>query len=148
MNLEVKGKEGFHLLDSNERFMGLIGPWYYKDLTINSQTSSVERILGIEIEERHTNLWGYAHGGLLITMADSALGYSLSRATSPKQPLVTASLNSNFFTPAKKGDFIESYVKVTRIGSRLRFGDCELKVNNQVIFKANGIFAVIQPIKT
>lgn len=143
MNEKNKSINDFILLEKNERFMGLIGPWYYKEINDSFSTTNAQRILGIRVEERHTNILGFAHGGLLVTMADSALGYTLSRVSSPPHPTLTASLNSNFLSTAKVGDFIESHVNIIKVGSRLRFGECELKVNNRIIFKCSGVFATI-----
>lgn len=133
--------EGFVQIERTERFSGLIGPWYVK----NNHSDTSERILALLIEEKHTNLWGVAHGGLLVTMADSALGYCLARSTNPPQNLVTVSLNSEFLSSPKPGDFIEAHVKVLKIGSRMSFGECQLKVGEKLMFKASGVFAVIQP---
>lgn len=133
--------EGFTEIERTERFSGLIGPWYVK----NHLGTSTSRILALRIEEKHTNLWGVAHGGLLVTMADSALGYSLARATSPPQNLVTVSLNSDFLSSPKIGDLVEAHVKVLKVGSRMSFGECQLKVGEKVMFRSSGVFAVIKP---
>lgn len=133
--------EGYVQIERTERFSGLIGPWYVK----NSNSNISERVLALLIEEKHTNLWGVAHGGLLVTMADSALGYCLARSTDPPQNLVTVSLNSEFMSSPKPGDFVEAHVKVLKIGSRMSFGECQLKVGEKLMFKASGVFAVIQP---
>lgn len=128
-------------IERTERFSGLIGPWYEK----KDPNDSSARILAIKIEEKHTNLWGVAHGGLLVTLADSALGYSLARATSPPQNLVTVSLNSDFLSSPKPGDFVEAHVKVLKVGARMSFGECQLKVGEKVMFRSSGVFAVIEP---
>ena len=78
-------------------------------------------------------------------MADSALGYSLARAAIPTQKLVTVSLTSDFLSSPKPGDWIEAHVNVLKVGARMSFGECFLKVNEKIIFRSSGVFAKITP---
>ena len=143
MGVEEKIPVGFIQIERTERFMGLIGPWYSKEFINDIGISN--RILGLLLEEKHTNLWGSAHGGLLVTMADSALGYSLARAAIPTQKLVTVSITSDFLSSPKPGDWIEAHVNVLKVGARMSFGECFLKVNEKIIFRSSGVFAKITP---
>lgn len=142
MNIATsKIPDGFFEIERTERFTGLIGPWYSKK--ISEETGA--RVLALLIEEKHTNIWGIAHGGLLVTMADTALGYALARATDPPQNLVTVSLNSDFLASPKPGDWLEAHVKVIKTGSRMSFGECQLKVGERIMLRSSGVFAVINP---
>jgi uncharacterized protein (TIGR00369 family) len=100
-------------------------------------------VLGILIEKKHTNMIGVVHGGLLVTMADSAMGYNLSRATTPPQKIVTVSLSSDFLSSATLGDWIEAHVTILKIGNRMSYADCQLKCNSKIIFRSSGVFAKI-----
>ena len=54
--------EGFRQLDVRDDFVGLIGPLWYK--------VEGDRIrVGLPLEPRHGNPMGWAHGGLLVTVA-------------------------------------------------------------------------------
>jgi len=125
-----------------EKFLTSLGPWYFKDQVHDN--GKVEKIFGICIEDRHTNIWGLAHGGMLISMADSALGYNLSRATSPPQKLVTVHLNADFIASPKPGDWVHTEMKIHKIGAKMSFADCYLKVGEKLILRTSGVFTVLQ----
>ncbi len=140
--------EGFkpHLMSSdNEKFLTMLGPWYFKD--VEKENSKIEKVFGIHIDEKHTNIWGLAHGGMLISMADSALGYNLSRATDPPQKLVTVHLNSDFIASPRPGDWVHTEMHIHKIGAKISFADCYLKVGEKMILKSSGVFAVLQRLK-
>ena len=63
------------------------------------------REIGIAVDERHTNHIGNAHGGLLMTLADNALGYAVMEAAGTLAT-ATVQLNIHFVAAAKIGDFI------------------------------------------
>ena len=50
------------------------------------------------VDERHVNVAGICHGGMLMTFADSALGYS-AWAVTDRAPSVTASMQRVFSLP-------------------------------------------------
>jgi acyl-coenzyme A thioesterase PaaI-like protein len=126
----------------DEKFLTILGPWYFKLQAHDNGFQ--EKVFGIYIEDRHTNIWGSAHGGMLISMADSALGYNLSRAKSPPQKLVTVHLNTDFIASPKPGDWVHSEVKIHKIGAKMSFADCYLKVGEKLILKTSGVFTVLQ----
>jgi acyl-coenzyme A thioesterase PaaI-like protein len=140
--------DGFKLhpmSETAEKFLTMLGPWYFKnELYENGQT---EKIFGIFIEDKHTNIWGSAHGGMLISMADSALGYNLSRATDPPQKLVTVHFNADFVASPKPGDWVHTEVKIHKIGAKMSFADCYLKVADKLILRTSGVFTVLQRLK-
>ena len=70
---------------------------------------------------------------------------ALARATDPPQNLVTVSLNSDFLASPKPGDWLEAHVKVIKTGSRMSFGECQLKVGEKIMLRSSGVFAVITP---
>lgn len=133
--------DGFHPLPSNEQFTGLTGPWYSNSDPLYS--SLKPRILGLLIQKKHTNMIGVVHGGLLVTMADTAMGYNLSRATDPPQKIVTVSLSSDFLKSPKEDDWLEAHVTVLKIGNRMSYADCQLICNSQIILRSSGVFAKI-----
>jgi uncharacterized protein (TIGR00369 family) len=132
---------GFTPTLNNEHFTGTTGPWYVN--TTSQDDTKKPRVLGILIEKKHTNMIGVVHGGLLVTMADTAMGYSLSRATTPPQKIVTVSLSSDFLSSAVLGDWIEAHVTILKIGKRMSYADCQLKCNSKIIFRSSGVFAKI-----
>lgn len=100
-------------------------------------------VLGVRVGPRHANITGVAHGGMLATLADSALGVNIARARKLRSAQVTVTLNLDFLSSALQGDWLEAHVRVTRIGSRLGFADCELRVGDRIVLRATGVFAFV-----
>ncbi|OGB21962.1 MAG: hypothetical protein A3I66_12165 [Burkholderiales bacterium RIFCSPLOWO2_02_FULL_57_36] len=128
---------GFEALDRGSPFVGLIGPIFHK-------VSDGRHVIGIRLEHKHMNIKGIAHGGMLVTIADTALGVALSLATDGKRPMVTANLSTDFLDAAHAGDWVEAHVDIQRIGARLAFASCNLMVEKKRILRASGVFAVLR----
>jgi len=93
------------------------------------------------MQEKHANARGVAHGGLLMTLADIALGYNTAYQEDPPASLVTASLTADFAGTAKLGDWIEAHVDVQKSGRRLAFANAYLTVDGERILRASAVFA-------
>lgn len=132
--------EGFKPLKRGGPFLADLGPWYYR------RDEQGQIVLALRVEERHTNIRHIAHGGLLLTMCDSAIGIVLSSTREPPQPMVTVSLNTDFVSSAMPGDWLEAHVTVTRVGGRLAYGTCQLRVGDRVVMTASGVFALMKPV--
>ena len=129
---------GFRLLNRGGPFLAHLGPWYVR------RDDQGRIVLALRVEERHTNNRHIAHGGLLLTLCDTALGIVLSGSREPPQPMVTVNLVSNFVASARPGDWLEAHVEVTRVGTRLAYGTCKLTVGENCIMTATGIFALMK----
>ena len=132
--------EGFTPLNRGGPFLAQLGPLYLKK-------AGDQYIIGLRIEERHTNIRGIAHGGMLLTLADSALGIVLSSSRTPPQPMVTVNLSTDFVECANPGGWVEAHVDIQRVGKRLAFANCYLRVGERRILRASGVFALMPPVK-
>jgi len=132
--------EGFRRWEGLGPFLTELGPLYVK---------SGERASGIalRITRRHSNSRGIAHGGVLLTLADSAMGGALYHSRQPPMPIVTVSLASDFLSPAQIGDWVEAKVEILRVGRQLAYAQCELMVGTRRVMRASGVFALTAPIK-
>ncbi|MGZ6123470.1 MAG: PaaI family thioesterase [Myxococcales bacterium] len=119
-------------------FLSSLGPLYAK-----SEASGM--VIGLRIEEKHLNTRSVAHGGMLVTLADSALGIVIAMSRTPPQPMVTVNLTTDFADVARAGDWVEARVDVQKIGKRLAFASCHLWVGEKRILRASGIFAYVPP---
>lgn len=113
----------------------LIGPLYCRG-------EGKDLVLGLRVEARHCNARGTIHGGILATLADVALGYTMAFASTPPPSLVTASMTLDFAGTAKIGDWIEAAVDVLKQGGRLAFANCYITVGEQGIVRASAVFLV------
>ncbi len=137
-DVESSPPEGWVPLKRGGPFLHTVGPLYFRK--VNGQP-----VLGLRVEETHLNVRGIAHGGMLVTVADSALGIVLSMAREPPQPMVTVSLTTDFVEAARRGDWLEAAVDIQKIGRRLAFANCYLSVGERRILRASGVFALVPP---
>ena len=126
---------------NSDTFIGLCGPIYWKDVPGGTP------ILGMRLQSQHMNLRGHPHGGLLVTLADSGLGYAVNHMRGGPLAVVTANLSTDFIGIAHLGDWIECHVEVDRIGARMAFASCHLKVGERKILRASGVFAIVKPVE-
>ena len=99
--------EGFRTLDVTDDFVGLIGPLWFK--------AEGERLrVGLPLEPRHGNPMGWAHGGLLATVADMVMGAGSGHATGIRWPHPTVSLSTEFVRGARLGQWLEGTSRSAR----------------------------------
>ena len=127
--------DGFTVIDRKSPFLDPAGPLYEK-------ADGRTYIVGVRIAERHCNARGYVHGGLLATLSDIALGYSMRLAETPPEKAVTASLSVDFFGAAKIGDWLEVRAKAKRVGGAMAFCSADLFAEGEPIGQAKGVFKV------
>ena len=113
--------------------------------TLYGKGEGREIVIAMRIDERHLNTRGVAHGGMLVTLADSALGIVISLSQQTAQPFATVNLSADFADAARAGDWVEARVDVQKIGKRLAFASCHLSVGDRRILRASGIFARAAP---
>jgi acyl-coenzyme A thioesterase 13 len=97
---------------------------------------------GIRIGEHHCNRRGMAHGGLVVALADVALGKTGEWLSQPPVTLLTVSLTVDFYGSARCGEWLEAETDVTRVGHRVAFGNCYLRVGDKIVARASGVFNV------
>ncbi|MFL6713132.1 MAG: PaaI family thioesterase [Sulfurifustis sp.] len=133
---EADVPEGFQPLKRVAPFLEMVGPIYVKSVDRS-------RIIAIRVAEKHLNMRGIVHGGMLVTLADSALGINLSYFQDPPRAMVTVSLSTDFLEPAMLGNWIEAHVRVDRTGMNLAFASCALQVGAKTILRSSGVFFIL-----
>ena len=132
--------QGFQPLKRGGGYLTSLGPWYYR------LDERKQLVLAIRVEDRHTNIRHIAHGGFLVTILDTALGIVVSSSREPPQPIVTVSLTTNFIASAEPGDWVEGHVDIDRMGGRLAYASCKLRVGHRTIMTGTGVFALMKPV--
>ena len=127
---------GFHPVSRSSGFLDLVGPLYVDD------TDARAPVYGLRVEQRHTNSRGAAHGGVVTTLADVALGYGSLAAHGEPVALVTASLTVDHTGHAALDDWLEARTTLTRMGSRLAFARCEITTPDRHVASGSGVFSV------
>jgi acyl-coenzyme A thioesterase 13 len=95
------------------------------------------------VEERHANTSGSAHGGMLSTFADLALGYAVAFSTEPPTALRTVSVTIDFIAAVGVGDVLTATPQVLRVGSRLAHATAIVVVGEVPVARASATFAVV-----
>ena len=127
---------GFEPVARSSPYAELIGPLWQR-------TDAAGLVFAIRAEDKHCNLRGHVHGGVLGTLADIAMGYSTAFSTRPPTPMVTVNLSIDFAGRAEKGDWIEIHTDVQKVGRQLAFANCQLRVDGNRIARASAVFNVI-----
>ena len=127
--------EGFVPYHRPSRYLELIGPLY--------EAVSDAAVVGLRIDDRHTNARGFLHAGVLVAVADVVMGHTAHRMGASDDGLVTASLTTDFLGSAQLGDWVQGVATVRRIGRQLAFTACEFTAAGRPLLAASGIFAVV-----
>jgi acyl-coenzyme A thioesterase 13 len=118
-------------------YFDLIGP------VLESETDPA--VLGLLLDQRHSNARGFTHAGVLVALADTLMGHTAQRAGPPGTRLVTVSLTTDFPGTAHVGDWLTGIAAVQRIGRTLAFTTSQFTVGSRLVLKASGLFAVAAP---
>jgi uncharacterized protein (TIGR00369 family) len=128
--------EGFRRLLVTGPFFQLMGPVYLK------AREDGGAVIALRVEQKHLNVQGIGHGGMLATVADGALGINVSLARGRHAAQVTVSLTMDYLSGAREGDWLEAHAKVTRLGSRLAYASCDLMVGDRQVLRSSAVFAL------
>lgn len=129
---------GFRLLDAGGPYFRALGPVYFRRLDGGGL------VLALRVAEQHLNIQGVAHGGMLATLADGALGINISVARGKRGGQVTVSLNADFLSGARLHDWLEAHVTITRVGQRLAYANCDLRVGSRHVLRSSAVFAFVE----
>lgn len=121
----------------DEGFIDLVGPIMMR------RTATGLRSFGFVAAQKHANLIGVVHGGMLMTLADRALGLA-SWDAAEGRPCVTIQFDMQFVSSAKMGDFVEMTPEIVRLTSSLVFMRGDLKVGDRTVGAANGVWKILK----
>ena len=113
-------------------FSELTGPFWTK-------RDGDHRLFGLLVEEKHANGHGIAHGGLLVTLADNALGLTVWEAGGWR-PCVTVQLNTQFISAVHPGEFVEVRTEILRGSGSTVFVRATLTVGDRIVAAADGVW--------
>ncbi len=142
--------QGFEPVKPGSAFVDLAGPFYFKE---EGDTVAI----GLRVAKKHCNSAGSAHGGVIATMADVALGNSIGHASiseedrdkwrsaghkldRPPVPRVTVNLTTDYAGFAKVGDWIEMHVEIQKLGRSISFASAFLENEGEKIARSSGIY--------
>jgi len=124
--------EGFVPFPINIGFVDLIGPLYMKP-------ADPEGVIGFLVEDKHVNPVGICHGGMLMAVADMAVGFA--SLTESGRKVFPPSINNtfDFLAVGKLGDWLETKVTFVKTTGSMGFADGIIHSNGDPIVRFNGI---------
>jgi uncharacterized protein (TIGR00369 family) len=124
---------GFTPLRFRSAYLGFLGPFY-------EARRDGQAIVGLPLEEKHMNLRAMAHGGVLATLADVTLSFTLVTSDETLQAVSTVSLNTDFLGVAKLGKWIEGSGVIDRVGGGLAFAHGRIMSDGAPVATMSGVF--------
>ena len=94
----------------------------------------------LEVRDEHLNLDGVVHGGVVFTLADSALGYGIFRTLG--KPCTTAEIKVNYLRPVT-GGLLTARSRILRAGKRLVVARAEVHADGTHVAEALSTFALL-----
>jgi acyl-CoA thioesterase len=119
-------------------------------MRLASLTEPAWQMLGIKLEElaegfarlslntkpEFLNFVNTVHGGIIVTLADSAFGYALN---SIHFPTVACQLNIHFLNPTLAGEQLVAESRVVKSGKRTMMAEVDVKTyDGKLVAKATG----------
>lgn len=128
---------GFEAMPAGkDRYSGSLGPFYRKPL------EDGRWVFGFRVEGRHLNSNQVVHGGCLMSFADEMLGITVHFAAGRRR-CATISLNNEFVSAAKEGEWILGTPEVVRVTKSVVFVRGSLTVDDRTILNSSGIWKLI-----
>jgi acyl-coenzyme A thioesterase PaaI-like protein len=127
--------EGFGDLEINDGFAAHIGPLYWK-----LDKNSCE--IGFRVLDHHLNPGKTCHGGLMMTVADMAVGFAAiwERQLSCFAPSINN--NYDFISPGYLGDWMQTELEVIQTTKRMGFVRGLLNGPKGPVMRFNGILKI------
>jgi uncharacterized protein (TIGR00369 family) len=90
-----------------------------------------------------TQAYGVAHGGVIATLADTAVAFAMMTIIQPGEKVTTAEFKINFFAAVTSGEMIGE-ARIVHKGKRLVVADMEVKnQKGDLIAKGMATYAII-----
>ena len=81
--------------------------------------------IAFEAGPQHVNLQGLVHGGMLATLADTAMGLAVRTVLDPGRRHVTVQLGIEFLSPGRPGRIV-AHGRSVKIGRQLGFAEADV----------------------
>lgn len=117
-------------------FVAHVGPVFWRE-------AGAAKDYAFRTEDKHVNLVGIVHGGMLVTFADRALSIC-ARDAVDGAPCVTIDMSVQFVGAAKIGDVIETTPEIVRKTKSMIFVRSILTCEGRAIAAVSGIWKVLR----
>jgi uncharacterized protein (TIGR00369 family) len=101
--------------------------------------------VSLDLGEHHANLQGFAHGGVLATLADAAMGLSVRSAMEPGRRHVTIELGVHYLRPVRTGT-VRATGRAIRVGRDVAYAEARITDERGTeLARASGTYSVTSP---
>jgi uncharacterized protein (TIGR00369 family) len=120
-------------------------PFYrWSGMRVASVESGSVRV-SLDLGDHHANLQGFAHGGVLATLADAAMGLSVRSALEPGRRHVTIELGVRYLRAIKTGT-VTATGRAVRIGREVAYAEATITDEHGTdLARASGTYSVTTP---
>jgi len=129
--------EKFQQISTTNGFMKHNGGFLFRTLSDN------EYEFKTIINENHLNKAGITHGGFIAALVDAGAGTAAHRSANGNL-CVTISLELKFISAIKLGQELIGKAKIQKKTKSLVFLTCELKVTNDIVATASGVWKILK----
>jgi uncharacterized protein (TIGR00369 family) len=100
-------------------------------------------LLEMDVDEHLHNLSGTMHGGVMVDIADAAMGIAVASTLKPDEDMTTIELKMSFMRPHVKGKIVAEGT-IPKRGRRIAFTEAVLtNASNEVIAKCTGSWLIM-----
>ena len=134
---------------TEESFSTLIGPLLWAHMREPDQRWFIK----LTLEDRHLNLGGVCHGGVMMTMVDNAMGSGAYMAGGGK-PCATIDMSCKFLAGARKDETLIAVASMNKHTDDVAFLESTIWATNRktgedrAVMRANGIWKYLTKFKT
>ncbi len=99
----------------------------------------------IDIDDTHMNRGGICHGGVIATVADTAIGSAVNTVrTDAESWQATVDLTVIFLEAIRQGDHLVATGNVVRRGSKMAYGEAELHCGDKLVARAHSSYVIFK----
>ena len=101
--------------------------------------------LELDLDDHHRNIQGFAHGGVLATLADAAMGLSVRSALEEGRRHVTVEMSVHYLRPVTTGA-IRASGRAIRVGAEIAYAEAVVTdAAGRDLARASGTYSVTRP---
>ena len=116
----------------------LTDPWE----PLYSRRTDEAVMIGLRAAHAHSNSRGFVHGGLIVSLADNAMGLSCAQG-SDGGGFVTVNLSIDYLGTAMLGQWVQVEPSVIKRGASLCFVQALITADGEPCARANATFKVV-----
>lgn len=111
-------------------------------MTLHAEHPDGSVEVALDADERLERQGGIVHGGVMMTLLDTAMSAAVGRTLGGSEHVVSVSITTDFLKPARRGRLV-ARAWVDRRGRTMAFPRSELRdAEGSVVARASGVWAI------